>query len=887
MLTHLFRRALFILFLLGLAACKPTYTITNPVKDSVNTTPPPLYRFTYSTQPQKLPAITLNGTRVETYFAMTATEATANGADIAQFLREGKNRFQVDPPLGPMVSFIYDTVGPEIVVSQADANTPATIKGLAVDAVGVKSLLVNGVSTTVSSDGSFSATVDPADIYTFDAVDNLNHVSQTQYTRYGTNYNPSVRMRINQSGINFATSKIINVLNGLDLNKQVAGRKLYDNTWTGPSGETYGADGFIDSLSISASAFNLNLGNGGNSSFNGTLTTAHAVLRLQLHNGLLPPTVIMVGANIGPLDFSGNLNAQAINHQPVITLSNFDFNIGNVAVDNVPSVFQAMLSPTIAGLTNLFSGEIGETLSGVLNSALPGIFAEIIQNSYTIQINEMKLAVVAQLEDITISDNSLLVTLSGGVTPINPSALIPQPLGPVYTPDTVPEPPIGGTDLGIDVNTNVINQTLVSAYAVGMTHMDIQGSNTYLGLPRDDSRGAEGASRMLVDTLTPPQIHVTEGADGHAKTTLSIRSLKISSQHKSNGVYVNDFTADVNAKVAISISVKADNTLDIIFVSSPEVTINGIAIGSNLVFTDAANDIVENFVSLGIGAIMEQLAKPLQGIKLPSFACIAFQPGSFDAVGENNTHVQMTGSLFKTSTDCDHPAAEPPKVAYGRGVGSPLICGLGEQYDAGLCYQPCNTGYHGVGPVCWKDNASYGRGVGSAASLGCGANEDLDAGLCYPKCKSGFHGVGPVCWNDSAQSYGRGVGTIPNLIPYGCPSGKVMDAGLCYVPCNSGYHGVGPVCWLDEGSYGRGVGAVASLVCGSNQDLDAGLCYNKCDAGYHGVGPVCWTNDALSYGRGVGTPVHACPEGKEEDTGLCYNLCAAGYNGVGPVCWPQ
>lgn len=241
-------------------------------------------------------------------------------------------------------------------------------------------------------------------------------------------------------------------------------------------------------------------------------------------------------------------------------------------------------------------------------------------------------------------------------------------------------------------------------------------------------------------------------------------------------------------------------------------------------------------------------------------------------------HVQLVSADTATKIVLQY------KVPYGRGVGIPLTCSPDEEYDAGLCYEPCREGYNGVGPVCWKEKQlSYGRGVGTVPT-DCGAGNELDAGLCYPKCWEGYDGVGPVCWSYMPLSYGRGVGTIPCNIFTGDCCGKEYDAGLCYPPCDDGYHGVGPVCWLNEASYGRGVGWVPNS-CQNGQEYDAGLCYPKCQEGYHGIGPVCWLNDA-SYGRGVGVPIHTCPGGMEADAGLCYEPCREWYNGIGPVCWP-
>jgi hypothetical protein len=41
------------------------------------------------------------------------------------------------------------------------------------------------------------------------------------------------------------------------------------------------------------------------------------------------------------------------------------------------------------------------------------------------------------------------------------------------------------------------------------------------------------------------------------------------------------------------------------------------------------------------------------------------------------------------------------KDSYGRGAGKPLGCSSDEEYDAGLCYPPCEHGADGEGPVCW------------------------------------------------------------------------------------------------------------------------------------------------------------------------------------------
>lgn len=52
--------------------------------------------------------------------------------------------------------------------------------------------------------------------------------------------------------------------------------------------------------------------------------------------------------------------------------------------------------------------------------------------------------------------------------------------------------------------------------------------------------------------------------------------------------------------------------------------------------------------------------------------------------------------------------------------------------------------------ACWKNSAT--RGVGSMPDS-CLDDQDKDGDLCYPRCNSGYHGVGPVCWGECPWGY--------------------------------------------------------------------------------------------------------------------------------------
>jgi hypothetical protein len=155
---------------------------------------------------------------------------------------------------------------------------------------------------------------------------------------------------------------------------------------------------------------------------------------------------------------------------------------------------------------------------------------------------------------------------------------------------------------------------------------------------------------------------------------------------------------------------------------------------------------------------------------------------------------------------------------------------------------------------------------------GCEANEEEDAGLCYDKCDKGYKGVGPVCW---ANSNDVGVGQLKE-----CPAGWTNDGLTCREPircepvrwdgcCSKGAWGE---CWgcarggACSGGKVKGRAAGSDLPCPSSHpnQMD-GLCYKSCPSDtpnrVAGMPYLCSAAKSVgdgrgktSYGRGVGRP---------------------------------
>ncbi len=131
---------------------------------------------------------------------------------------------------------------------------------------------------------------------------------------------------------------------------------------------------------------------------------------------------------------------------------------------------------------------------------------------------------------------------------------------------------------------------------------------------------------------------------------------------------------------------------------------------------------------------------------------------------------------------------------------------------------------------------------------------ELDAGLCYEPCDSGYHGVGPVCWADTVQIGAGKVARLNNCAESGYNGWN--DWGLvCHQPirCATG------LAFFREGCSGGNVRA-KKLSCDPNSehpDFISGLCYKKCPKylpnHVPGMPYLCFDGKrGLSYGRGVG-----------------------------------
>jgi hypothetical protein len=84
-------------------------------------------------------------------------------------------------------------------------------------------------------------------------------------------------------------------------------------------------------------------------------------------------------------------------------------------------------------------------------------------------------------------------------------------------------------------------------------------------------------------------------------------------------------------------------------------------------------------------------------------------------------------------------------------IGDPISmdCTNGQIYDAGLCYDKCQTGFYGIGPVCWKAPPSNW--------VECGMGAATDSKACTNVIFDQFASVGNMALSIATLGAGKAV----------------------------------------------------------------------------------------------------------------------------------
>lgn len=93
--------------------------------------------------------------------------------------------------------------------------------------------------------------------------------------------------------------------------------------------------------------------------------------------------------------------------------------------------------------------------------------------------------------------------------------------------------------------------------------------------------------------------------------------------------------------------------------------------------------------------------------------------------------------------------------------------------------------------------------------MSCASHLEYDAGLCYHRCRSGYYGVGPVCWADAPKGW------------VGCGMGAAKDSKVCRDTIIGQITSVGEMA-LNIGTMVASMGTSAAATAGAKSAANAG-----------------------------------------------------------------
>lgn len=650
-----------LLFAIIVAGCNPptqiAYTIVTPANSSFLTAVPANLVIRYNTKPTAAD-VRLNGVSVRRFFTFGDTEATAAGADLQGYLVQGTNTFSVDKSGGgPSITFTLDTAGPKVTVLGVSTSEPKEVFGIASDVSGVTSLRLNGTTVNVGVDGLFETTASTANEYVFVATDSRSHESTLRIVPEGRQFNPLLKAAVNETAIQSLGPVIASRIRDADLKPALAAiNPVFEQTVQGPIfGATYGMQVDIDDGtlgSVTLNSFDILPIDGSGLSVDADIYNVAAHMDMTVLNGLLPSYHILGWFYVDHVHFAGTIKLDVENGELKITFPDMDIELDGVVTDfdNVPDFLEHLISPLTEVLVDVFKDQVSALAKVAIESLLEEKINEMIIAT-NVRINptpaegdEIELGLTTRLESITTRSRSLLVGLSGGMYAITRDEGVAPTLGSEYNTGAVPDPALNQGNVTAVVSANLLNQAMMVAYQVGLTHFWIHSNRLYFGSTPDDTVGAVGSSRIRIAPTSPAAFKVS--GNDTIVSTVELNSFDIYlDRNLSSGGWTPQFRLNMDTALNIELGVDGSNRITIGLVGSPNFHVNFVENYTALPLNEAQ---LTQTINTVLPRLVPLLGNAVGAIEIPSFGGIRLLPRVMSAVGPDHQHLSFSGDLSAT-----------------------------------------------------------------------------------------------------------------------------------------------------------------------------------------------------------------------------------------------
>ena len=552
-------------------------------------------KLTYDLIPPD-PDINFNSQNVAECFEFFPNEAIADLNCFKSFFKEGENTLQVmNERFGPKLNFNIEFKGPTFAIRQVcyENSTHCSVEveennvNIEVeyrDFSGISMVTLNGIEPYLSiNEKRKRFLINVSDTYIFESEDNEGNKSKAVYKADGQEIEEIINVRIDENFIQNIKEILENGISGFEIPendpqleglqnltvdfpllcnvsvKQLKFGKLKINNIGIDDSNKITTK--IEILPTDESLFNIDSDKGDGDVENINNVGVEALLDVSLGG----PIACFFGG-FTSLTAKTYVEVLEINSDVDLSIENNEFNIKLNNSDEAALILRDV---------EVTDGDIGGLLDVIIESPLfRGIILTLVQSALDNNLNEIKIEnefetkdgkitkISLQPTDVEVYGNAdtdsvgdIVLNLKGEVETLVRNEKVFPALGSFYVDDTnLPPVPDNGSSLGVTLNSNIVNEVLLSAYNVGVTHISLLNGEVYFGPDETDDLGSEGDIRYELYPSSPGQFFAEKNVFDKGFLEYNGAELKISG--KNNGIWKEIFLVDVDIRAGVLVIVR-------------------------------------------------------------------------------------------------------------------------------------------------------------------------------------------------------------------------------------------------------------------------------------------------------------------------------------------
>lgn len=357
---------------------------------------------------------------------------------------------------------------------------------------------------------------------------------------------------------------------------------------------------------------------------------------------------------IDSTSMNGNLGVNVDDGSLSVDLSSLAFHLEGLDSDKNP------MGIPIDSLTPIIEGAIGPLMQSIIDNALkkfelPLTFTGIdngVQFSFVPEAYQV-FTDISDAEDPSwyMYYRGLMKTDIDSIHAAGFSADDIKPvLGSRYIKQSLPQPKKQDEDnFSLMLNSNFINQGLLTLYNSGFMHIGVFNEKLYFGPKATNDLGDDGDTQVRLIPNSPATLSFDVNEEGENVAKIDWRHAQLFLDKKKEGGWSALFGLDVNFSSTVLLT--AENNIMHIELEAPKMEVNDVLLGSSL-----NNDFVKFLLEITAGIILPQLADQTINIAFPLIKNSDGSTVGFDLVD----YQTLNGGHMNVLMDVSHKSQPIP-----------------------------------------------------------------------------------------------------------------------------------------------------------------------------------------------------------------------------------